>query len=472
MRTEHDFLGTMELADDYPFGIHTRRAEENFRFSADRMRIDLFLPIIEVKRACARANREAGLLDAERADLIERACVEILSSSHHVDHVVPDIHPLQGGAGTSSNMAANELIANTALCLSGRSYGEYDYISPLGHVNLSQSTNDVYPTAAKIAVIRSLRTLHDASESLLSALLSKEKEFSHILKIGRTEMQEAMPLSLGAGFGAWAESISRFRWRLSKAVDWVREVNISGTAVGTGVNADIAYASAVIRELRELTQEPLSLSRNLVDGTQNIDQIVEVSGIVKTGAVSVKKICSDLRILSSGPRSGIAELSLPQMQSGSSIMPGKVNPVICEAAEQVCLSVMTSDSLVATAAAESNLELPQFFPLIAHTILSMNEMFAGAMRALAPHIEGIRANEKNIRMHLERSAALATLLSPAIGYDNAALLVKESEATGGSIAELAVAKGFISREKLARIMRPEILASRGIIDLSEDKNGI
>lgn len=466
MRKEHDFLGTLELPDDYPFGIHTRRAEKNFRFSDDRMRRDLFLSLVEVKRACARANYSAGLIDVERAELIERACAELLSGR---DDITPDIHPLQGGAGTSTNMAANELIANRALRIAGRPYGDYEYISPLGHVNCSQSTNDVYPTAARIAIIRSLRALHDAAESLLASLQAKEKEFSGILKIGRTEMQEAVPLTLGAEFGAWAEAVARFRWRLSKAVDWVREVNISGTAVGTGVNADHAYAAAVIRELRELTKEPLSFSRNLVDGTQNLDQIVEVSGIVKTGAVSVKKMCADLRFLSSGPRAGIGEITLPQMQSGSSIMPGKVNPVICEAAEQICLSVIASDSLVATAASESNLELPQFFPLVAHTMLSMNELLAGALTALASHVAGIAANEKVIRMHLERSAALATLLSPAIGYEHAALLVKESEETGESIAELVVRKGLLTREKLSRIMRPEILASRGIVDLSEDK---
>jgi aspartate ammonia-lyase len=330
-------------------------------------------------------------------------------------------------------------------------------------VNLSQSTNDVYPTAFKIALLRSIRLLHSSCEQLLGALQERERAFAGILKIGRTELQDAMPLSLGQEFSAWAESVSRFRWRLSKAEDWIRDVNISGTAVGTGINADRNYAAAVVSILREITHEPLALSRNLVDGTQNIDQIVEVSGLVKTGAVSIKKICSDLRLLSSGPRTAIGELKLPQLQAGSSIMPGKVNPVMCEAMEQVCLKVMGGDAVVSIAAAESNLELPQFLPLIADTILENNEIFANAMRLLAVHVAGIEPDLEMISRHLNASSAVATLLSPLIGYDAAAAIVKESAATGKGIRAIVIEKGILTSEELDRIMTPEIFASAGII---------
>jgi aspartate ammonia-lyase len=376
---------------------------------------------------------------------------------------------LQGGAGTSANMAANELVANVALSLAGKKYGDYDFISPLAHLNLSQSTNDVYPTAVKITLVRSLKRLHDAAESLLKSLQQKEKEFAHILKIGRTELQEAMPLSLGQEFSAYSEAVSRFRWRLSKASEWVREVNISGTAVGTGINADRRYAAAVISHLREITKEPLSFSRNLVDGTQNIDQIVEASGLVRTGAVTVKKICADLRLLSSGPRSGIGELSLPQLQAGSSIMPGKINPVLCESVEQVCLVVMGGDSVIASAASESNLELPQFLPLVAHTILTNNGIFAEALWKLADHVAGIKANEQVIRSHLDRSFVLATLLSPAIGYEAAAELVKQAEKENRGITELVLEKKLMTKEELECFMRPESLASPGIVQCKPKK---
>ena len=467
MRIEKDFLGTMELPDDYPFGIHTARASHNFNFSPRRMRDDIFRALIEVKKAAALANTKAGLLTPDKGGLLARACDDILSD---IDAFIPPVHPLQGGAGTSSNMAANELVANIALALHGKAYGSYDIISPLADVNLSQSTNDVYPTAVRIALLRSIRELHGSCEELLAALQKKEHEFAGILKIGRTELQDAMPLSLGQEFSAWAEAVSRFRWRLSKAEDWVRDVNISGTAVGTGINADRAYASAVITLLREITHEPLALSRNLVDATQNVDQIVEVSGLIRTGAVSVKKICFDLRLLSSGPRTAIGELKLPQMQAGSSIMPGKVNPVICEAVEQICLRVMGGDGVVAAAASESNLELPQFLPLIADTILENNQLFASAMKSLAACVAGITPDLDAIRRHLDASSAVATLLSPRIGYDAAASIVKEAAATGKGIRALIVKKGIMTDAELDRILTPEIFASAGIISFEEDNH--
>ncbi len=467
MRKEKDFLGEVELPDDFPFGIHTFRASRNFAFSHERIRADLFRALIQVKQAAARANVQAGLLEEKIARAIDGACAEILAEG---ERYIPPLHPLQGGAGTSTNMAANELIANLALRRLGQPFGRYDIVSPLEHVNLSQSTNDAYPTAVRIALIRGLRRVHGAAEELLRRLQEKEREFAPILKVGRTELQDALPLSLGQEFSAWAEAVSRFRWRLDKALEWVREVNLSGTAVGTGVNADLGYSRRVVEELRHITQEPLALARNLVDATQNADPLVEASGLLKTGAVSVKKMAADLRLLSSGPRCGLGEIKLPSLQAGSSIMPGKVNPVMLEAAEQVCLQVLAGDGLIAAAAAESNLELPQFLPLIAQVLLSNCELFAGMMGPLAETVAGLEADKEGIAAHLNRTTSIAAVLVPTLGYEKVAELVREAEKTGKGILELIREKGLLAPAQLLRLLRPEVLAAPGLPLLEEDRD--
>ncbi len=465
MRYESDFLGQVELPGDFPFGIHTWRAMKNFSFSTDKIREELFLALVQVKKAAAAANKKAGLLEETIAGRIVDACDEIARDIHRF---VPDLHPFQGGAGTSTNMAANELIANIALKKAGKPFGAYDSISPLDHVNLSQSTNDTYPTAVKIAVLKSLKKLHHSTEALLQVLLAKEKEFAHILKIGRTELQDAMPLSLGQSFSAWAEAVARFRWRLDKAVDWVRDVNLSGTAVGTSINADRQYARYAVEALREIVKEPIALSRNLIDGTQNIDQIVEVSGLIRTGAVSIKKMSLDIRLLSSGPKCGLGELRLPQMQAGSSMMPGKVNPVMLEAAEQVCLHVMGGDAMIASAAAESNFELPQFLPLIAHILLSNMGMFTHLLSHLSKHLTHITPNMKQIEKNVRSSAAVATLLTPTLGYETAAELVKEAEKQNRDIIGLILEKKLIDPTVLEKLMSPRVMASPGLPLLSHE----
>jgi len=459
MRVERDFLGELELPKDYPFGIHTRRAEKNFAFSRERLRADIFEALIQVKQAAAEANAGAGLLDPELAEAILAAGDGILEDVHAW---VPAIHPLQGGAGTSTNMAANELLANLALKHLGKDFGDYEVISPLEHVNLSQSTNDAYPTAVRIAVIRGLHRLHDGVENLLRRLLDKESEFSGLLKVGRTQLQDAMPLSLGQEFSAWAEAMTRFRWRLNKALDWVREVNLSGTAVGTGINADHRYRAGVIELLRRRVQEPLTLSRNLVDATQNVDQLVEVSGLVRTGAVSVRKMAADLRLLSSGPRCGLGEIGLPELQAGSSIMPGKVNPVMAEAAEQVCLSVMGGDAVIAQAAAAGNLELSQFLPLIAHTLLSGLEIFAGMTVGLAETVAGIRARPERLRRNVEHSFAVATLLAPTLGHETMARVVREARERDCGVIQVIRERKLITDIELERLLTPEVMASPGL----------
>jgi aspartate ammonia-lyase len=472
-RIESDFLGQVVLPGDFPFGIHTYRGIENFSFSKERIRLDIFIALVQVKQAAAEANTQAGLLEEKTGRAIIDACDEIitlLADEESQEMYLPALHPFQGGAGTSTNMAANELIANIALRGMNKSYGEYSVVSPLDHVNLSQSTNDTYPTALKIALIKGLKQLHQQVEDFLQALLKKEKQFASILKIGRTELQDAMPLSVGQEFSAWAETMTRFRWRLDKAVDWVREVNISGTAIGTGINADRDYALHVMDALRRIVQEPVSLSRNLIDGTQNVDQIVEVSGIIKTGAAAVKKIAFDLRLLSSGPNCGFGEFFLPELQAGSSIMPGKVNPVMLEAAEQVCIHVMGSDAMITNAASQSNLELPQFLPYIAHMILSNIEIFGNMLAKFTDTITGIRVNEKRIQHYINTSFSIATLLTPTIGYERVAQLVKEAKETGRGIIDLIRKKKWIEESLLQTLLSPQVMASPGlpIVDIEDD----
>jgi aspartate ammonia-lyase len=457
MRKEKDFLGVVELDDSFPFGINTMRAMQNFNFNDEVMHPSIFKALLEVKKACAVSNRLAGILDEDIASAIEAACDRAI-----VELICPKLNPYQGGAGTSMNMAANELIANYALKIIGKNYGEYEFISPLDHVNLSQSTNDVFPTAVKVAIIRNIRQLHENIEKLLHELQEKEHQFSGILKIGRTEMQDAMPVSLGQEFGAWAEGVSRFRWRLSKALDWIREVNIGGTAVGTGINADIDYLRILPDELRRIVEEPLSISRNGVDGTQNCDQIVEIMGIMKTGAVVIKKIANDIRILSSGPECGIGELTIPAFQQGSSIMPAKVNPVMAEAAEQVCLEIMASDNSIAHAVSQGNLELQQFMPFIAHKTVHSISLFSGMLKSFTRMISGITANETKIRSYVESSTVVATLLAPTIGHERTAELVVEAREKGAKIYDLIIEKKILSKEKLDRLLTPEVMASPGM----------
>lgn len=477
-RIEKDFIGEAALPKGFPFGIHTWRAMHNFAFSNERLRKDIFQSLILVKKAAAIANTEAGLLDKTIGQAIVDACDKISGQlqdqpgkASTVLDFLPDIHPFQGGAGTSTNMAANELIANIALEIIGEPFGKYDIISPLDHVNLSQSTNDTYPTAVRIALIKGLKHLHNQVEGFLHALLKKEKAFGHILKIGRTELQDAMPMSLGQEFSAWAETMTRFRWRIDKAVDWVREVNMSGTAIGTGINADRSYAMEVIEALRLIVEEPVALSRNLIDGTQNIDQLVEVSGLIKTGATSIKKIAADLRLLSSGPNCGLGELILPEIQAGSSIMPGKVNPVMLEAAEQICIHVIGCDSMIATAASQSNLELPQFLPYIAHLMLSNIELLGNMLVKLTPTILGIQANEKRIKEYINNSFSIATLLSPTLGYDKTAELVQQAKHTGKGIIDLIRDQKLMDEQTLQKLLSPQVMASPGLPLLEDEEDG-
>jgi len=366
-RIEHDLIGKKQIPADVLWGIHTARALENFPVTGRKIHSELIKAYGEVKLACAQVNTRLGFPDnKETALAIEKACFE-MSQGLLNEHIVVDA--LQGGAGTSTNMNVNEVIANRALQILNYDLGSYQEISPLDDINLHQSTNDTYPTALKVAAIRLLRNLEQQVLELQEAFQLKEKEFAHIVKIGRTQLQDAVLTTLGREMSAYAEAFNRDRWRIYKCEERLRVVNLGGTAIGTGLGAPKQFIFRVVDKLRENTNLGLARAENLIDGTQNVDVFVEVSGILKACATNLFKISNDLRLLSSGPHAGLGEINLPQLQAGSSIMPGKVNPVIPEGVAQAAMKVMGNDQVITQACSSGNLELNQFLPVIADSLL-------------------------------------------------------------------------------------------------------
>ncbi|MGB8203923.1 MAG: aspartate ammonia-lyase, partial [Candidatus Baltobacteraceae bacterium] len=426
MRTETDQLGARTLPDDSLYGIHTLRALENFPLSGRPVHPGLIRAYGLVKLAAIATIRELGGWSAtpERADALERACTELAEGS--LDrHIVVDA--LAGGAGTSLNMNVNEVLANRALVLLGCAPGDYAKISPLDDVNRRQSTNDTYPTALKLAAIRGIGRLEERLVRLQESFQSQERHLAAVVKVGRTEFQDAVLTTLGREMGAYAEALNRDRWRIYKCVERLRVVNLGGTAIGTGLAAPRAYIFRVVDRLRELSGIGFARAENLVEATQNADVFVEVSGMLKACAVSLVKICGDLRLLSSGPAAGLGEIRLPARQAGSSIMPGKVNPVIPEAVTQAALMVSAYDQAIASAASLGSLELNAFLPLIADALLTSVDLLAGACDILARLcVDGIEADAGRCRQSVETSTATATALVPALGYSAAARLAAEA----------------------------------------------
>lgn len=455
----------MEVPVDAYYGIHTMRAAQNFRISGVGIHPELIRSLAFVKKACAIANMRTGYLEERIGNAVTAACDEIAAGGFR-DQFITDA--FQGGAGTSMNMNANEVIANRALELLGGQKGDYESVSPLDHVNLSQSTNDVVPTAVKITAIRLLQGTSKAMADLQSALQEKEKEFAHILKVGRTETQDAVPITLGQEFSAWAQAIQRDWWRLYKVEERLRQVNLGGTAIGTGLNADRHYVYQVVDILREITGLGLARAENMIDATQNFDVFVEVSGMLKAAATDLAKIASDLRTISSGPRAGIAEIRLPELQAGSSIMPGKVNPVATEAVSQVAFQVMANDQAITLCAMSGHLELNAFIPSLAYNLFQSLDMLTSAANLLTEKcIKGITADESRCRELLERSFTLVTALSPYIGYEGASDLAHEATQTGKTIRELALEKGFFTKEELDVILSPAEMTHPGIAGLGK-----
>ena len=464
IRIEEDCLGDRAVPSGVLHGIHTVRALENFPLAGRPVHSELACAYGTVKLACARTNRALGAWadDPAKAEAIELACIE-MSEGRLVDQIVVDA--LQGGAGTSTNLNVNEVLANRALEILGLPPGSYDRISPLGDLNLHQSTNDTYPTALKLAAIRLLHTLEKMVVALQESFQAAEKKFSHIVKVGRTQMQDAVLTTLGREFGAYAEAINRDRWRIYKCEERLRVVNLGGTAIGTGIAAPRQFIFQAVESLRDLSGIGFARAENLVDATQNADVFVEVSGILKAHAVSLLKICTDLRLLASGPEAGFGEIRLPARQAGSSIMPGKVNPVIPEAASQAAMLVLGHDATIAHACSAGTLELNPFLPLVAHCLLESLELLARADDILRRHcVDGIEADETRCRDYVENSTASATALVSVLGYERAADTVRLAKEKKSTIRETVMAQGWltggefdvlISAENVCRLGSPK-----------------
>ena len=455
IRLEHDSLGERELPTQAYYGVQTLRAMENFAISG--VFVKNFEHLIEalafVKKAAALANQELDALDKEKMKAICDVCDELLAGKLH-DQFTVDM--FQGGAGTSTNMNANEVIANRGLEIMGHAKGEYDYLHPNDDVNCSQSTNDVYPTAIKLAVLLSLKDMLAAMDQLKDALEDKGEEFADVLKMGRTENQDAVPMTLGQEFSAYAIMIESAMAVLVRAGDEFHDINMGATAIGTGLNSPPGYSELVTQKLSEVSGLALRRANNLVEATQNAGSFVQMSSSLKRAAVQISKICNDLRWMSSGPRCGLNEINLPPMQPGSSIMPGKINPVIPELVNQVCYQIIGYDAMVSMAAEASELELCMAEPIIAYDLLhGMLILKNACITLLSRCIVDIEANREVCRQYVENSIGLVTALNPVLGYEKSASIAKEAFITGGSVYESVLEKGWMTKEKLDDLLRPE-----------------
>lgn len=465
MRIEKDLLGEKPIPSQAYYGIHTERARENFPISGYRTNQRLIAAIALIKKAAAAINSELGYLPPAIGGAIGQAADEIIAGRLE-DQFITDA--LQGGAGTSTNMNVNEVLANRAIELLGGERGDYNLVHPLNHVNMHQSTNDVYPTALRIAAINLLKPLSEACAKLQDALQKKEAQFAGVIKVGRTQLQDAVPVMLGQEFSAYAQAIARDRWRLYKVEERLRQVNLGGTAIGTGLNADKKYIFMVNERVRQYAKLGISRAENMIDATQNADVFVEVSGLLKALAVSLSKIANDLRLLSSGPRAGLGEIMLPELQAGSSIMPGKVNPVIPEAVNQAAFHVIASDLAITLAAQAGQMELNAFLPLIAHHLLGAMEILTQTVDIFTHRcINGITANTDRCAGLLEQSLATAAALAPHIGYDLTSQVARKAFLEGKTVREAALELNVLSEDKLQLILNPFALTSPGV---AGDKN--
>lgn len=459
-RTEKDSLGEMQIPKAAYYGVNSARAAENFAVSSKKTNINLVHATVIVKKAAAMAHSNLEHYPQEVVEAIIEACDDILKGQFDDQFIVD---ALQGGAGTSTNMNVNEVIANRAIELLGGQKGDYELVSPIHHVNCCQSTNDVYPTALRIAAIKLLRPLSDSFASLQEALQHKEHELADIIKLGRTQLMDALPMMAGQGFGAYARAISRDRWRLYKVEERLREINIGGTAIGTGMNASLKYIYRITDILQEITGLGVARSEYPMDSTQNMDVYVEVSGLLKSAAVNLIKISNDLRLLASGPAGGLGEIRLAPMQAGSSIMPGKVNPVIPEMMTQVGMKVIANDTAITNAAMSGQLELNAFGPLIAESLLESLEIMTKAVNIFENKcIKLLQVDEEKCRKHVEMSSAIATALVHHIGYNDAAEVAKKAQAEGMTIKQVMIEDGRLPPEILDKILEPFQITKPGI----------
>ncbi|RBO81947.1 aspartate ammonia-lyase [Marinomonas aquiplantarum] len=464
-RSEYDLLGNMDLPADALYGIQTQRAAQNFAITG--VPISHFPELIKalamVKASAARTNQEMNLLTDEKADAIVAACQELILGKHH-DAFIVDV--IQGGAGTSTNMNANEVIANLALTKLGHKLGDYQYLHPNDDVNRSQSTNDAYPTAACLGIQFAADNFVPSLASLKAALEEKGKAFAHIVKMGRTQLQDAVPMTLGQEFDAFAVTLGEDIDRISEACALLCEVNLGGTAIGTGINTPEGYATRVVEKLATISTKPMVPASNLVEATSDMGAFVFFSGILKRLAIKLSKMSNDLRLLSSGPRTGLGEINLPPMQPGSSIMPGKVNPVIPEAMNQTAYQVIASDLAVSLAAEAGQLQLNAMEPMIIYNLLNSLKMLKEACHMLEHRcIRGITANEAVCAGHVENSIGIITALVPHIGYSNASRIARQALTTGSTVKALIIEEQLLTEEQVNLLLSPESMLSPSKVSL-------
>ncbi|MCB6609767.1 aspartate ammonia-lyase [[Clostridium] symbiosum] len=460
-RIEHDSIGTKEVPADAYYGVQTLRAYENFYITGLKMQPELINSVAQIKKAAAITNYEVGELDKKRTDAIVKACDEIIAGKLHDQFIVD---PIQGGAGTSLNMNANEVIANRAIEILGGKKGDYSIVNPNDHVNFGQSTNDVFPSCGKMAALKLLDNAHEQLIRLDQALTKKAYEFDHVIKMGRTQLQDAVPIRLGQEFHAYSTAIKRDIKRFEAAKEEIKCLNLGGTAIGTGLNADVQYFQRVVKNTSTLSGQDLVQSYDLIDATQNLDSYASVSGIVKTCAVNLSKISNDLRLMSSGPRTGFGEINLPAKQNGSSIMPGKINPVIPEVMNQVAFNIIGNDMTITMAAEAGQLELNAFEPIIFYNLFQSIETLTCAIKTLVDNcITGITANEEHCKNMVNNSIGIVTAICPYVGYEKAADIAKEALKTNKSVRELILEKNLLDEKQLNTVLNPYTMTEPGIL---------
>ncbi|MEG2017904.1 MAG: aspartate ammonia-lyase [Clostridium sp.] len=459
-RAEKDSIGVKNVPENVYYGVQSLRAAENFRITGLFMHPEIINSLAYIKKAAAMTNSEIGILDRRIAYAIIKACDEIVEGKLHGEFIVD---PIQGGAGTSLNMNANEVIANRAIEILGGEKGDYSIVHPNDHVNYGQSTNDVIPTAGKMTSLKLLDNLESELNRLYEALCEKAEEFDHVIKMGRTQMQDAVPIRLGQEFRAYSVAIKRDVRRIVRAKDEMRSLNMGGTAVGTGINADIDYLKNIVPNLAKISCMDLVQAEDLIDATQNVDPFVAVSGAVKACAVTLSKIANDLRLMSSGPRTGFGEINLPAKQNGSSIMPGKVNPVIPEVVNQVAFNIIGNDVTITMAAEAGQLELNAFEPIIFYNLFQSIDTLAYAVDTFVENcIKGITANEDRCKELVENSVGIITAICPHVGYAEASKIAKEAISTGESVRTLILRDGLLDSKELKEILDPVSLTEPGI----------
>lgn len=460
MRIEHDFLGDMQIPDEAYYGVQTMRAMENFSITGEKLDPDFIVAMATVKKAAALANMRTGRLDEKIGNALVTAADEIIAGKWH-DHFPVD--PIQGGAGTSVNMNTNEVLANRALELIGEEKGNYEIISPNNHVNMAQSTNDAFPTGIKVCVIHKSKPMLKALNRLVAELEKKAEEYKDILKMGRTHLQDAVPVTLGQEMGAYASSIRRGIKRIEYAISGVHTINMGATAVGTGLNAEPEYIKQVSKTLSEITGETFVTADNLIDATNNTDAFADVSGSLKVTALVLIKMANDFRLMASGPRCGLNELKLPARQPGSSIMPGKVNPVMAEVLNQTCYQIIGNDVTISLGVENGQFELNVMEPVIAFNLFNSMRYLTNVVNNFVDHLMiNLEANREQCSMWLEHSVGIVTALMPHVGYENCSILANEAYATGRPIREIILEKGLLTKEAMDYILSPAEMTKPGI----------